>query len=197
MSIVRLIVLGLVGVALWRAPARADDAATRAAKRHYERGEKLFALGKFDKALDAYQQAFDAKPLPDFLYNIGQCYRNLGDLDQAIFSFKKYLQLAPDASDRGKVEKLIAELEKKRDRERAEAAKLAPPPEPPPPPQPQPPPPQPTPLPPQPHAHPPFYKTWWFWTGVAVVGVAGGVGIYEAAKSSPPDTDLGNINFGK
>ena len=45
-------------------PVFADDPATRAARRHYERGEKLFALGKFDEALEEYQTAFDAKPLP-------------------------------------------------------------------------------------------------------------------------------------
>ena len=53
----------------------------KSAKRHYERGEKLFALGKFSDALDEYQKAFDAKPLPGFLFNIGQCYRNLGETD--------------------------------------------------------------------------------------------------------------------
>src|SRR5580704_6611549 len=156
MSILRLIVVGLLGIALGVAPARADDAATRSAKSHYARGEKLFALGKFDKALDEYQQAFDAKPLPDFLYNIGQCYRNLGDLEQAIFSFKKYLQLAPDASDRDKVQKLIDDLEAKR--ERTEGTKLVPPPE-------QPPPQQQAPTPKPPPAPPPrvaIYKTWWF-----------------------------------
>lgn len=191
MSILRLIVIGFLGVAFVVAPARADDAATRSAKKHYARGEKLFALGKFDKALDEYQQAFDAKPLPDFLYNIGQCYRNLGDLEQAIFSFKKYLQLAPDASDHDKVQKLIDDLEAKR--ERTESTKLVPPPEQPPP---QQAPPQQPPSPPPP-PHTAIYKTWWFWTGVAVVSVAGGFGIYEATKSSPPGTDLGNINFGK
>ncbi|MGE5187229.1 MAG: tetratricopeptide repeat protein, partial [Acidobacteriota bacterium] len=94
----------------------------RAAKRHYDRGEKLFALGRFDQALDEYQKAFDAKPLPGFLFNIGQCYRNLGDYDQAIFSFKKYLKLSPDASNRDKVEKLIGDLEDKK--ERGEGQKL-------------------------------------------------------------------------
>jgi tetratricopeptide (TPR) repeat protein len=190
MPLLRLIVVGLVGVALAFSAAHAEDAATRQAKKHYLKGEKLFALGKFDKALDEYQQAFDAKPLPDFLYNIGQCYRNLGDLDQAIFSFKKYLQLSPSASDREKVEKLIDELQQKLDEEQSK--KIVPQP---PPPQPEP---QPQPRPqPQPVAHAPFYKTWWFWTGVGVVAVGGSVGIYEAAKSSPPSTDLGNINFGK
>src|SRR6476659_900004 len=102
--------------------ARADDTAQRAAKRHYDRGEKLFALGKFDEALDEYQKAFDAKPLPGFLFNIGQCYRNLGDYDQAIFSFKKYLKLDPNAPNKEKVDKLIEELEDKK--ERGEGQKL-------------------------------------------------------------------------
>ena len=63
-------------------------------------GEKLFALGKFDEALDEYQKAYDAKPLPDFLFNIGQCHRNLGDYEAAIFSFKKFLKLDPEAPNR-------------------------------------------------------------------------------------------------
>jgi tetratricopeptide (TPR) repeat protein len=190
MPLLRLIALGLVAIVLACSTAHADDAATRSAKKHYLKGEKLFALGKFDKALDEYQQAFDAKPLPDFLYNIGQCYRNLGDLDQAIFSFKKYLQLSPEASDRDKVDKLIAELQQKLDEEQSKKIVPTPPPQ-----QPQP---QPQPQQPQPPvAHTPIYKTWWFWTGVAVVAVGGSVGIYEAAKGGPPSTDLGNINFGK
>jgi tetratricopeptide (TPR) repeat protein len=178
MSFLRLLVILTLGFSIV-APARAEDVPTRAAKRYFARGEKLFALGKFDEALDEYQKAFDAKPLPDFLYNIGQCYRNLGDYDQAIFSFKKYLKLAPDAPDKDKVEKLIEELQEKKDR--GEGQKLI-----------------------KQHEkehpavhHDPFYTTWWFWTGVVVLGAAGGVGIYESSKSSPPTTDLGNISFGK
>lgn len=179
--IIRLFaILALLFAAL---PAHADDLATKAAKRHFDRGEKLFALGKFDEALDEYQKAFDAKPIPDFLFNIGQCYRNLGDYQQAIFSFKKYLKLEPDAPDKEKVEKLIDDLEEKQERgdgQRFVQKKEEPPPPPP--------------------AHEegsPFYKKWWFWTGVAVVGVGGGVGVYEATKSGAPTTTLGNITFGK
>src|SRR5580765_3001478 len=103
-SLLRLLVIACF--CFVAAPSRsvhAEDVQTRAAKRHFERGEKLFALGKFDEALEEYQKAFDAKPLPDFLYNIGQCYRNLSDYDQAIFSFKKYLNLQPNAADKDKV----------------------------------------------------------------------------------------------
>src|SRR5512147_2727070 len=109
-----LLLVVCVAVAAPSREVRADDPATRSARRHFERGEKLFALGKFDDALEENQTAFDAKPLPGFLYNIGQCYRNRGDYDQAICSFKKYLKLEPEASNKEAVERLIEELEEKK-----------------------------------------------------------------------------------
>ena len=167
--------LALVLVMLFAPVAHAEDPSMRAAKRHFDRGEKLFALGKFDEALDEYQQAFDAKPLPGFLYNIGQCYRNLGDYEQAIFSFKKYLKLEPEASNKEAVERLIEELEEKKaqgDSQKFIKKKKEPP--------------------------KPIYKKWWFWTGVGVVAVGGTAAIYASGGgSSPPGTDLGNIVFGK
>ena len=178
--ILRLLVLVMMCfVVVTPRPAYADDPATRSAKRHFERGEKLFALGKFDEALDEYQKAFDAKPIPDFLYNIAQCYRNLGDYDQAIFSFKKFLKLEPDAPNRDSVERTIEQLEDKKQREGGQkfvGTKVPPP---------------------KPSEGKPIYKQWWFWTGVAVVGVAGGAGIYAGTRGGPPDTDLGGIVFGK
>ena len=143
--------------------ASADDPATRAAKRHFDRGQKLFTLGKFDDGAEAYAK---------------------GNYEQAIFSFKRFLQLDPDAPNRDKVEIIIDELEDKLEREGAKKKRLDKPP-PPPPPQ---------------HAESePLYKKWWFWTGVAAVGVVGGVGIYAATRSGdgPPDTNLGNIVFTK
>lgn len=160
--------------------AHANDPATRAAKRHFDRGEKLFALGKFDEALDQYQKAYDAKPIPDFLFNIGQCHRNLGDYESAIFSFKKFLKLDPEAPNRSQVEEYIEELEA--EQEKGDSRKFGfekPRPE------------------PEPEAQP-VYTKWWFWTGIAVVGVAGGAGIYAATRpGGPPDTNLGNIVFTK
>jgi tetratricopeptide (TPR) repeat protein len=157
--------------------ASADDPATRAARRHYERGEKLFALGKFDEALEEYQTAFDAKPLPGFLYNIGQCYRNLGDYDQAIFSFKKYLKLEPEAQNKESVDRLIEELEEKKQQGDGQRFVRK--------------------VPTRPET--PIYKKWWFWTSAAtVVAVSASVGIYAATREPPPPaTDLGNIVFGK
>lgn len=179
-SLLRVICTLCVTLLLARV-AHAEDPATRAAKRHFDRGQKLFTLGKFDEALDEYQKAYDASPLPDFLYNIGQCHRNLGDYEQAIFSFKRFLQLDPEAPNREKVEIIIDELEDKLEREGAKKKRIDEPP------------------PPPPHAEgSPIYKKWWFWTGIAVIGAAGGVGIYAATRpDGPPDTNLGNIVFTK
>ena len=179
----RWLALLFVGLVLAVSPrvAHAEDPAMRAAKRHFERGEKLFALGKFDEALDEYQKAYDAKPIPDLLFNIGQCYRNLDDYDKAIFSFKKYLKEEPDAPNKDAVDKLIEELEDKKahsDGQRIVGGGGRPTKK-------------------HPTEETPIYKQWWFWTGVGVVAVAGSVGIYEGTKGGPPNTDLGNIVFGR
>jgi len=194
MTLPRLLLAVFVLAVAARAAA-ADDAATRTARRHFERGEKLYAVTKFREALDEYQQAFDARPIPDFLFNIGQCYRNLGDYDSAIFSYRKYLTLAPDAPNRAQVEQLIDDLQGKKDRDDTRRLGL----------QPSPPPagPPPATAPPAPPAAPapverPIYGRWWFWTGIAVIAGAGGVVAYEVTRpSGPPGTNLGNIVFGK
>lgn len=172
---------------------RVDDPALRAAKRHFQRGEKLYALAKFSEALDEYQEAFDAKPIPEFLFNIGQCYRNLGDYKSAIFSYRKYLKLAPEAANRERVEQLIRELEDKQDHSDTQRLGLeprktvveAPEPE--------------AASEDEPREAPsrPVYKRWWFWTSIVVVGAGGGVLAYELTRPSAPSTSLGNIDFGK
>jgi tetratricopeptide (TPR) repeat protein len=178
-SLLRWLAVASLVCFVWSAPARAEDRATKAAQKHFEKGQKLYNLAKFDLALVEYEAAYDAKPLADFLFNIAQCYRNLEDYDRAIFSFKKYLKEKPDADDRASVEKFIDELEDKK--ARGEGQKFVDKPPPPPPPA------------VVVHEDTPIYKKWWFWTGVAVVGVAGGVGVYEATKGGAPSTDLGNI----
>lgn len=164
-------------VAIGPGPAHAD-VTTRAAQRYFEQGEQLFKGGRFAAALREYQKAFDAEPLPELLYNIGQCYRNLADYEHAILNFKTYLNLLPNAPDRAQVETLIENLEDKVSRGEGVGIALSrnsPPEEP-----------------------KPFYGQWWFWTGVTVAVVAiGGVALYASTRGGAPDTDLGNIAFRK
>ena len=157
--------------------ARADEPRAAHARELYEKGEKLFALGRFSEALVEYQQAFDATPLPGFLFNIGQCYRNLGDTEAAIFSYKKYLTLDPAASNRAAVEELLGELQDKLDREHA--AKLLQPPR----------------MTPGGARRTPLYHRWWFWTGLGVLAVGAGLGTDVLLRDDTPATDLGNLDF--
>jgi tetratricopeptide (TPR) repeat protein len=179
LELVLAIVVAL-GALLAATPARAEDADTKAAKKHFQKGEKLFNLGKFDDALVEYEAAYDRKPLPGFLYNIAQCHRNLGNYKQAIFGYRNYLRQVPEAKNREAVLDLIDELEEKqRELERAaerERAEREPPPPPPP-------------------AKRPLYKRGWFWGGVAAVTLVTVGAVVIATGDGAPATDLGNITF--
>lgn len=177
-----LVALLLMGTHSFPTTAWADDPTTRAARRAFDKADKLFALGRFDEALEQYQKAFDAKPIPDFLFNIGQCYRNLNDYDSAIFSFQKFLTLDPETPRREAVEQLINELEGKKAqaellaRERKAAEKNQPP----------------------VAKKPSITKRWWFWTGLVTIAAAGGGTAYFLTRDDGvPSSDLGNINFPK
>lgn len=184
--------LALIGLALPASRVAAQprpegdvDSATRIAQKHFERGERMFSLGRFEEALEAYQSAFEARPLPEFLFNIGQCYRNLGDYRSAIFSFRKYLKLVPDAPNRRSVEATIAKLETELERSDRDGT---------------------DPLVPDPDRRrrrddggdQPIYSHWGFWAGVVVVAAGATAGTYYLTRDGGvPMSDLGNLDFGK
>jgi hypothetical protein len=138
------------------ARAAADDNTLRA-KELFQQGTTLFNLGEFDKAIEAWQEGYKAKPDPGFLYNIGQAYRLKGDSQKAIFFYRGYLRNSPNAKNRAEIEAKIAALQK----EASEAKPPTPAPSTPPPvttAAPPPPPPAPPPAhvpPPPPHVTPP------------------------------------------
>jgi len=117
--------------------AQADDKAT--ARAHYETATRLYDVGEYEKALAEYKAAYVAKDDPAFLFNIGQCYRKLGQEAEALTFFRRYLKKAPpDDPNRAQVEAryrdTAAAAEFKEDLERASERKEAttPPPEQPP-----------------------------------------------------------------
>jgi hypothetical protein len=89
--------------------ARADDADK--ARELFTQGNTFFDLGQFDKAIDAWQQGYQLKNDPGFLYNIAQAYRTMGDAQKAVFFYKRYLSNAPKAHNRSEVEQKIAALQ--------------------------------------------------------------------------------------
>ena len=176
------IIFGLgLGLGLGVRTARAEDADTKAARKHFQRGEKLFNLGKFDDALGEYEAAYERKPLPGFLYNIAQCHRNLGNYKQAVFGYRNYLRQVPDAGNRDAVLDLIDELEDKQraleDAAARDKAERDPPP------------------PPRPSSRRPIYKRGWFWGGVAAAALITGAIVVVGSGAGAPSTDLGNVVF--
>lgn len=107
----RLLPLSLVGaLALVAPPARADEASEKA-KHHYEEGMAHYNVGEFREALGEFKSGYFAKKDPVFLFNLGQCYRQLGDPESAARQYRAYLRVVPEASNRAAVEKFITAAE--------------------------------------------------------------------------------------
>ena len=108
------VLLAIVTVTASASPARADGDAEKA-RQLFNQGSKYYDLGQFDKAIEAWQQGYDQKPDPGFLYNIAQAYRQKQDAQRAIFFYKGYLRNSPKAHNRVEVEQKIAALQKQAD----------------------------------------------------------------------------------
>jgi tetratricopeptide (TPR) repeat protein len=161
-------------------PARADNLSQ--ARAAYKIASQHFKLGEFQAALDGFKEVYRLHEDPTFLFNIGQCQRQLGQRADAVTSFRTYLVEAKHPANRDEVEAIITQLRgeiaaeeaKQRDEAAAAAAAAAasaaaaqaaqsvtptlvvdaPP----------------------PPRKTPVYKKWWLWTTVGVV-VAVGIGV--------------------
>jgi len=98
---------------LMGAGAPSGDPVLAEAKAHVEAARKAFGARKFNVALQEFQAAQRLKPAPVLWYNIGKCYEKLNEAPSALRAFRSYLNEAPNASDRGEVEKAIGRMEDK------------------------------------------------------------------------------------
>ena len=115
LSLVLVVALGAPGV---RAVG-AEAAAIAEAKTQFEAGQLAYDLGRFDEAQASFERAYAARPLPAFLFNIGQCHFQAQRYDRALFFYEHFLELEPRAANRRTVIDLIAET---RARKTAQAA---------------------------------------------------------------------------
>lgn len=77
----------------------------------YEEAEARYKLKDYGGALVGYREAYRLSKEPSLLFLIGQCYRNLERIPEALESYRAYLQEEPDSSLRPQIERLISELE--------------------------------------------------------------------------------------
>ncbi|WPB75909.1 tetratricopeptide repeat protein [Archangium violaceum] len=109
----------LVAVALALSPLSARAANVEAGSRvesqartKFSEGNIAYDLGEFQKALDAYSEAYRLMPLPGFLFNIAQCHRQMGRPERAGFFYRRYLTLSKEEpSNAVLVRELIAEMD--------------------------------------------------------------------------------------
>ena len=87
--------LCLLGAAV--RPARADDdAATAAARSHYEMGLRLFDAREHEQALIEFETANQLKSRPAALFMMAQCQYLLGRLKEARKNYQRYADQNPD-----------------------------------------------------------------------------------------------------
>ncbi len=100
-------------------PARPGPPVRKPANVTYT-GDQLSAFAEAvmaDKASDLetaenrYRRACDGASKPGCIYNLADVQRRMERTRDAIETYRKYLEAAPDATDRGEVEKLIARLQ--------------------------------------------------------------------------------------
>lgn len=77
-------------------------------------GQSAFDAGDFDKALVSFRDAYAIFGHPDITYKIARCYEYLGELPEAITTYQQFLTDAPNAEERGRVERTIAALKERR-----------------------------------------------------------------------------------
>lgn len=104
----------IVGLAAALAsPVRADESAD--AKKLFEGGNRLFEQGHFRDAAVEYGRAYQAQPLPDFVFNAASAYDKGGAREEAIAAYRRYLGLPQhdgkdDPSIKARIEVLEREL---------------------------------------------------------------------------------------
>ncbi|HYO72730.1 MAG TPA: tetratricopeptide repeat protein, partial [Archangium sp.] len=118
MSFPALLLALLLALGGTGAGAAEPGAARAAARRHFERGTTLYQQGRYAEAAAAFEAAYQTLANGVVLYNLGQCYEKLGDLQRALGYYRDYLRTVPNAEDRPLVESLIARLEKRYEEER-------------------------------------------------------------------------------
>jgi hypothetical protein len=92
-------------------PKPVSKKAKAAAKKHIAEGTKFYNVQQFDKAADEYIAAYMLEPVPEYLYAAAQAWRQGGDCEKALVSYRNYLRTNPGDTDRDKAQKNIDRCE--------------------------------------------------------------------------------------
>jgi tetratricopeptide (TPR) repeat protein len=77
----------------------------------FQLGAKLYQAGDYEQAIAAFQRANVLAPSPEYLHNIAQAYRRLGDCGLALKYEREFVRQAPEAQSRAPVQQQLQDLE--------------------------------------------------------------------------------------
>ena len=104
---------GVLTPAAAQTPAQSETARlVEQARAHVEAGNQHYAAGRYLEAIREFQAGYALVPRPNFLVNLGQAYRKLGDLNRAKESYVAYVRALPQNSAlRDQALQVLAEIE--------------------------------------------------------------------------------------
>lgn len=146
----------------------------------YENARALSEAGQYEAALVSYQSAYARQPVPWLLINIGRMQQKAGRPQQAIATYKRFLDdpaAAGDVELQSTARKYLQQAEDEVKGQQpvlrvpsGQATALARPPSA-----------------AAPEQSRPLYKKWWLWTTVGAVVAATAVGVGIGLASAQPD----------
>jgi tetratricopeptide (TPR) repeat protein len=110
-------------------PELQNSEAPPEARAHFERGREHFRAGRYREAILELEAALELDPdSPTLMYNVAYANELLGELEQAIVYYRKYIDaLPPSAADeREKIELTLRRLEGHREQVKAAPPKPSP-----------------------------------------------------------------------
>jgi tetratricopeptide (TPR) repeat protein len=122
-SSMRSVPFVLAAFALTRASGADDDAVARA-RALYQDGARLYNIGQYEAAVQAFEGAYAISGAKPLLFNIAQAYRLAGPArcQNALQAYESYLREDATASNRTEVEERIVEMRDCSEREQARRA---------------------------------------------------------------------------
>lgn len=89
-----------------------EDARARAGEL-FAQSKAYYNIHEYQKALEGFKEAYLLSQEPVLILNMGQCYRYMGQYQDAIVSYQTFLQESPNSPYQENVEKLIVEMQEK------------------------------------------------------------------------------------
>ncbi len=95
------------------------EATLQEAARYFQAGMEAFRRRAFREAIRSFRLAAERVPSADIWYNIARAHEELGEYEEAIDSYRRYLREKVDPPDRTQVEEHIRRLQEQAERIRA------------------------------------------------------------------------------